>query len=214
MNWQIKYALENFLKSGGLSTAEYVSGDVIKILTRGRPDALAVVSAAHTIDVAMAAQYKKDVPGIDFLCGYRTTCVWEGDAIKYLEENGIGWGSFGTLCSAVLEGNANTASHKVFSFSDRLIRQSGFVKRVERKFDRVYDVTLKNGRSLRLGLVAEYEPTADAVRSLWDRFGPVDIVWNINPNGNPTQSAIEAGHELGCEVLNWEGVKEYMKKAR
>jgi hypothetical protein len=53
----------------------------------------------------------------------------------------------------------------------------------------------------------EYEPTADAIRTFWDRFGPIDIAWNINPNGNPTQNAIEAGADLGCEVMKWDELK-------
>jgi hypothetical protein len=62
-------------------------------------------------------------------------------------------------------------------------------------------------------MIGEYEPTADAVRSLWNKFGPVDIVWNINPNGNPSPEAIEAGNELGCGVMKWDDLKEHLKTA-
>ena len=62
-------------------------------------------------------------------------------------------------------------------------------------------------------MIAEYEPTADAVRSLWARFGPVDIAWNINPNGSPSVAAIDAGRELGCKVIKWDELKDYMSEA-
>ncbi len=145
------------------------------------------------------------------MCGYRTNCIWEGGAIVYLEKNHIGWGNFGTLLSAAIEGNANTAVHKVFKFSDRIIRQFFFVKEIERQYDRVYKITLKNGKRFRMAMLADYEPTADGIRTLWDQFGSVDIIWNINPNGNPTSSALEASKELGCKVMKWEEFREYMK---
>ena len=150
---------------------------------------------------------------MDFLCGYRKTCVWSGDAIKYIQGVGIGWGSAGTLTSAALEGEANTSAHKTYFFSDRLLRQYGRVREVDREYDRIYRITLRSGTVLRIGMVADYEPNANAVRSLWDEFGAVDIVWNINPNGSPSPEAIDAGVELGCEVVKWEELKERLRTA-
>lgn len=212
MNWQVKYALANFEKPGD-STAELVDGDLIKVMTPNQPDVLAAISADETINMATAARFRGQFPALDFLCGYRSSCVWEGDAIRYLEENHIGWGNFGTLCSAASDGNANTASHKIFKFSDRLIRQYGRVAAVDREFDRVHKVSLRSGTVLRIGMIAEYEPNAEAVRSLWERFGPVDIAWNINPNGIPSDKAVDAGRELGCKVIKWDELKDYMRTA-
>ncbi|MCY0389860.1 hypothetical protein OVY01_22220 [Robbsia sp. Bb-Pol-6] len=212
MNWQIRYALASFAEDN-YSTVEHVGGDVIKITTRDRPDVLAAITAAGTIDQTTAAHYRKQTEGLDFLCGYRVQCVWEGEAIQYLEENHIGWGSFSTLTSAVLKGDANSAPHKVYRFSDRLLRQCGQIAKIDREFDRIHRVTLHSGATFRIGMIANYEPTADEVRSLWARFGPVDIVWNINPNGTPQPEAAEAGRELGCEVMKWDDLKDRLSKA-
>lgn len=212
MNWQVRYALANFKNPEG-STAEFIENDLIKVVTQNQPDVLAAISADETINVATTARYREQIPNLDFLCGYRASCVWEGEAIRYLEENRVGWGNFSTLYSAALDGNANTASHKLYKFSDRLLRQYGRVKQVIREFDRIHRVSLRSGATLRIGMIAEYEPTADAVRSLWERFGPINIAWNINPNGSPSCEAIDAGRELGCEVMKWEELKDYMKSA-
>nr|WP_295976975.1 hypothetical protein [uncultured Agrobacterium sp.] len=212
MNWQIKYALASFAKERQ-SSAEHVGGDIIRIMTQDRPDVLAAITSVETVDQATAARYREQVEGLDFLCGYRAECVWEGEAIQYLEENCIGWGSFGTLGSAALDGNANSAPHKVYKFSDRLLRQYGRVEKVDREFDRIHRITLRSGATFRIGMIADYEPTANEVRSMWDRFGPVDIVWNINPNGTPQPEANEAGRELGCEVMKWEELKERLSRA-
>lgn len=212
MNWQVKYALANFAKPGG-SSAELVEGDLIKVVTPNQPDVLAAIVPDETLSRAAAIHFTDQFPALDFLCGYRSDCVWEGDAIRHLEGNRVGWGNFGTLCSAASDGNAKTASHKTYKFSDRLIRQYGRVASVDREFDRIHRVSLKGGGTIRIGMIAEYEPTADAVRSLWERFGPVDVAWNINPNGNPAPDAVYAGHELGCEVMKWDDLKDYMNKS-
>lgn len=212
MSWQVKYALANLAKEGP-SVAEHLGGDVIRIVTVDRPDVVAAISTVTTVDHATAAGYRDRVKGLDFLCGYRAECVWEGEAIRYLQDNQVGWGSFGTLRSAVLEGDANTAQHKVYKFSDRLLRQYGSVAAVDREFDRIHRITLRSGEVLRIGMIADYEPTADEVRSLWDRFGPVDIIWNINPSGTPQPGAYNAGRELGCEVMLWDSLRERLARA-
>ncbi len=212
MTWQIKYALAHIAEQQRLSGA-LVEGELIRIGSQGQPDVLAVISAAREIDASTAAGYRETYPDIDFLCGYRTTCVWHGEAIDYLKDAGIGWGSPGTLSSAALDGNANTASHKTYFFSDRLLRQLGVVREVVREFDRIHRVTLKSGTVVRIGMLADYEPNANAVRELWERFGPVDIAWNINPSGSPSPEAINAGKELGCGVMKWEDLKGYLRAA-
>lgn len=212
MNWQVKYALAYIAEATGMN-AQHVKDELIRIEAQNQLDVLAAISAANIIDVETAASYKEKYPEMDFLCGYRKTCVWPGDTIEYLQGAGIGWGSAGTLTSAVLDGEANTASHKTYFFSDRLLRQYGRVQKLIREYDRIYRITLTTGTMLRIGMIADYEPNADAVRSLWDEFGPVDIVWNINPNGCPSPEAIDAGVELGCEVVKWEELKERLRTA-
>lgn len=212
MNWQVKYALENISKQPRLS-AEHVEEELIRVSSADRPDVLAAVSGGYEIDAAAAASYQNRYPRMDFLCGYRTDCVWRGEAIGLLEAANVGWGSSGTLTSAALAGDANTASHKTYRFSDRLLRQYGRIKEVCREYDRVHRVILWSGTSLRIGMIADYEPTADAVRSLWDDFGPLDLIWNINPNGSPSPEAVDAARQLGCDVLKWEALRERLRAA-
>lgn len=211
MNWQVNYALENIRKDHGAASAQHVRDDAIRIAMPDRPDAVAVISAGYTINAELAMQYHSDFPEMNFLCGYRKECAWEGGAIIYLESNCIGWGSAGTLGSAIHRGDIKTAAHKDYFFSYRLIRQIRFVTNLVREFDRVFTMRLANGRSVRVGMIMEYEPTADAIRTFWDRFGPIDVAWNINPSGHPTQNAIEAGRGLGCEVVKWEELREILQ---
>lgn len=204
MNWQVNYALSYIWKAHGAATAKHLRGDAIQITMPGQPDAVAVISAASTVDLELVMQCHAEFPDMDFLCGYRKECAFDGRAIRYLEENAIGWGSAGTLGSAIGTSGLKAAAHKDYFFSYRLIRQIRSVTNLDREFDRVFTMTLITGRTFRVGMIMEYEPTADAIRTFWDRFGPINIAWNINPNGNPTRSAIEAGRTLGCGVMKWE----------
>lgn len=212
MSWQVKYALENIHKNHGSESAQQISDDTIRITIPDRPEAIAVISAAQLITKDIAENYHSNCPAMDFLCGYRKECAWEGAAIKYLESKDIGWGSAGTLGSAIYTGEIKNAAHKEYFFSYRLIRQMRSISNLDREFDRVFTMTLSNGRSVRVGMISEYEPTADAIRTFWDRFGPIDIAWNINPNGYPTPNAIEAGQSLGCEVVKWEDLRKMIQR--
>lgn len=211
MNWQVNYAIENISQGLRNVTVEHVRDDAIRIVMPSKPDVIAVISAAYKIGIIEVVRYHEDFPNMDFLCGYRKLCIWEGEAIKYVEGKKIGWGSSGTLISAILKDEVNTAAHKDFYFAYRLIEQNRFITELDREFDRVFRVTLTNGNTLRVGMIMEYEPTADAIRTFWETFGPVDIAWNINPNGNPTQNAIEAGKDLGCMVVKWDELKELLR---
>jgi hypothetical protein len=212
MNWQVNYALQNIWANHGAGSAQHVRDEAIRMTMSDRADAIAVISAEYTINAEIAMQYCANFPDMDFLCGYRKECVWEGGAIRYLEGRSIGWGSAGTLVSAISSGEINAASHKEYFFSYRLIGQSRSIKQIDREFDRVLTVTLATGRILRIGMVTAYEPTADVIRSFWERFGPIDIAWNINPNGYPTQNAIDAASDLGCEVVRWDELKVLLRK--
>lgn len=208
MNWQVKYALEYLQNNNNkVISVSYIQEDLIKVVIQNMPDITVIISASFLMTLEDVKQYHKTYPDIDFICGYRKNCIWSGDAIYYLEQHKIGWGSFGTLNTAILNDNINSAGHKDFFFSYRLINQTKSISNIVREFDRVFTITLHNNSKLRIGMLTEYEPTADAIRSFWDEFGPVDIVWSINPNSGPTPNAIKTGRELGCQVIKWEELK-------
>lgn len=205
MSWQVQYALNNIRETR--RAAEWLRGDAITISLQTRGDVVAVISDAYAIDANLAAEYHAQYPEMDFLCGFRRECVWEGAAISYLENLPVGWGSAGTLGNALSSGDVRRASHKDYFFSYRLIRQIRSISDLKREFDRVFTMVLRDGRNFRVGMIMEYEPTANAIRTFWDRFGPINIAWNINPNGTPTREAINAAQELGCEVMKWDQLR-------
>lgn len=214
MKWQIKFAWKNISEISKVEKVVPVGDEALKISIRDHADIIAVISEAVTITADLAVKYHSAFPNMDFLCGYRKECVWEGQAIDYLEAHSIGWGNAGTLLDAVQNGAARGLSHKHFFFSYRLLKQSRVYTKLVREFDRVFTITLNNGRVLRVGMILEYEPTADVIRSFYDRFGPIDIAWNINPNGDPTTEALKAAETLDCRVMKWDELREVLRSKR
>ncbi|MEO0437312.1 MAG: hypothetical protein AAF098_10425 [Pseudomonadota bacterium] len=200
MTWATQYALQN-LGDADRMQATQLNDEVLQIASDDKPTVLAFISPAEEIDLQGAQAITEINPDIDFLCGYRKRCLWHGDAIEFLEQQRVGWGSFGTLTSAVLDGDANLAGHKTFRFVYRVFTQMGGV-RVQREYDRVIVVTRGDGKRIRVSFAENYEPTADVVRELWTKCGPSDVICNINPNGRPTAGAHEAAKRLGTIVLN------------
>lgn len=211
MSWQVEYAVAYILENVSKASVQTIRDEAIKITVPNSPDIIAVISADYAINAEIATQYRNELPNMDFLCGYRRECIWEGDTIRYLESNSIGWGSAATLYTAICEGNANTTSHKDYFFSYRLIRQMNLVNRtLNREFDRVFTMTLRD-RTWRVGMIKEYEPTADSLRTFWDRFGPIDIAWFINPNGRITERAFESAQALGCRLMYWNDLRDFLQ---
>lgn len=221
MKWQVKYFIENTNKRDDISLlnpdrkiiAKYVTDDFVEI---GHKDEqyLVAVNGDNEITFGVVKNYHENEPELAFVCGYRKECKWTNEALKYLEDNSIGWGNSGTLYSAVYDDQVHIASHKDYSFAVRLLNQTkSLIHTVDRKYHCVFDIENKDGNKYRVVLALEYEPTADAVRTLWERYGSFDLFWNINPNGNPTTEAVKAGEELGCKVVKWEEMKSILAKS-
>lgn len=221
MKWQVKYFIKNTNKRDDISllnpdrkiVAKHVIDEFIEILHKDE-QYLVAVNGDDEITLGVVKSYHEKEPCLAFVCGYRKECKWHNEALKYLEDNSIGWGNSGTLYSAIYDDQVHMASHKDYLFAVRLLNQTkSLIKTIHRKYHCFYVIENKRGKQYRVVLALEYEPTADAVRTLWDRYGPFDLFWNINPNGNPTTEAVKAGEELGCKVVKWEEMKAILAKS-
>lgn len=207
MNWQIKYALRSLQENS--ITAKYLGDELILISVPQQPDVLAAITDAHQVSINLAQQYRQ-AKKIDFLCGYREACVWEGDAIRDLESSGIGWGNLASLLDNSLKGTANTASHKAYLFSNRLLHQYKKISSIEREFDRIYRISVGGGPLIRIAMINDYETTADTIRTMWENFGPVDVFWNINPNGRITRISTEVAKGIKCRIIPHNGMNKFL----
>ena len=88
MKWQVKYALANLNKESKQDCARYVENDFIEITIAGKPDVLAAIYGGYDVTKEIAEKYVQQNPDIDFLCGYRKDCVWEG---------AVNWHRYGSI---------------------------------------------------------------------------------------------------------------------
>jgi hypothetical protein len=153
MTWQIRFALEYLQRNAGLNSAEHIRDDAIKIKLHDGSEIIAIISATYKMTTELAAQYHVDFPNMSFICGYRKECIWEGGGIRYVQENKIGWGNAGSLSDAVESGDFINTEHKLYFFSYRLIRQMRSIINLDREYDRVFTMSLKNGSSYCSGTV-------------------------------------------------------------
>jgi len=209
MSWATDYAIEQIVENDEADVVK-IDGSSIRLSMKNKPDVDAYICGLHEIDGTKVNRVLSTHPDIDFICGFRNSCIWHGDAIESANKNKIGWGNLGTLLSAVHDGNANAAEHKVFKWASDALKDMGGVD-VEREYDRVFNVKRSSGTTLRLVMSKEYEPSADIMRSLWKRFGPFDVVYNIDPNVQPTGGGYETAQKLGIEIL---GHSEMFRRTR
>ena len=92
----LKYALAKFAKEARSQT-EHFGYDVIRIGTEDRPDVVATITTAGTINQATAAGYRDHVEVLHSLCDYCAKCVWDCMAIRHMEDSQAEWRDFGTL---------------------------------------------------------------------------------------------------------------------
>lgn len=211
MMWQVNYFLRNLEENNLGIIAEHLEDVFVSVKHKSIPPEVVAILAEYEIDIDTVEKYYQKNSELAFICGYRKQCIWHNEALEYLEQHSIGWGNSGTLITALTRDEVRIASHKDYVFATRLLHQTkSLIRHVERHYHCVFTITNKAGKKYKLAMALEYEPTADAVRTLWDKFGPFDVCWNINPNGSPTSKAIKAGEQLGCDVVKWEELKDIL----
>ena len=198
MNWATKYALENMAEDSRVD-AVYLSDGSVQITIEDQPPVLTVFHPGMEVTEEIAERYFRAYPKLDFLCGYKRACFWHGDAIVFLSEHNIGWGTMGTLTSAMQTGEANTASSKIYKFASDALQTMGGLK-VERLADRIFQITGRK-ESLRVFLLFEYQPAVEHVRSIIENHPDTQLICLIDPNVRPTQSAINHAEVSGVQMF-------------
>lgn len=196
-------------KHNDVTEVELIEPNSLIISTKDHPPANVLVIFEKRISAAKIGKLLEEHPERDFLCNIPTDCVWEGDALNLIAEIGIGWGGIRDLMAAIADGDTNGAQPKEYRFAERILSQHKNINHLERLYDRAFLAERSSGSELRIVILSEYELTADHVRTAWDTYGPLDIIYKTNPNGKPTKSAYDAAKALGIEVLD---TKEIMKR--
>lgn len=139
---------------------------------------------------------------VSFIANIPRSGLWSGAAIALCEANRIGWGRFGALLSAC--GSTNDPRYHVdkeIGFARTALEQHGSVSSLELIFHKLFKLNLRNGDSVRVALVNDYDITSAEVRYAKQWLGDFDIILKNNPNGRITPDAERAAESIGVQVM-------------
>ena len=151
--------------------------------------------------------------GVSFVTNVPKAGLWLGEAIDACEQSRVAWGRLGALMSACASDD-EPSEHKdrQVYFAVRAIRQHNRVVTFKYVYDKLFEVTLDNDKSLLVAVLQAYDLTADELRNAFDKFGEFDIALKNNPNGTITSDACEAAQGMGIHVLFIGELLRYMGK--
>ena len=147
----------------------------------------------------------------DLISSVPKDAVWDGAAISYCEEAGVGWGSIGSFLDVCHGQDARTKSDKYTFFARRLMRQIRTVRSVSYVNSLLFQVSLHSGASLRVAVINSYDLSSDDVRTAWDMHGSFDAAYKNNPNGSITSDAHDAARDLGVIILDKSTVTDFLR---
>ena len=142
--------------------------------------------------------------GVSVVTNIPSSGLWLGEAIYACEYHSIAWGRFGVLQSAIanLDDPSEHRDKQVY-FAARGLQQHSRVVSFEFIFDKLFSVTLNNGKIFRIALIQAYDLTAEHLRDAHDKVGKFDVALKNNPNGRITPDARGAANAMGIKVFGY-----------
>ena len=194
-----------------VSCLEWINDEVVHILRNEKKSFTAGVLSKKRVSLADVSPLIG--AGVSFITNVPKAGLWLGEAIDACEQRRVAWGRLGALMSAcAYDDEPSEHRDKQVSFAVRVIRQHHRVVTFKYVYDKLFQVTLDNDRSLLVAVLQAYDLTADELRNAFDTFGEFDIALKNNPNGNITSDAREAAKGMGIQVLCIGELLRYMGK--
>lgn len=207
------------LQDGDRTEATPQDASVVFVRRKDKPDALiGVVPTTRgdpkpIITRATAKAVYDQNSDIAMLVAIPRDARWSGDAIRWLEQKGIAFGGVGDLMSAVNhDDDISTHRNKTFAFVDDGIRRHSRVKDVEWQSNKVLDVRLDNGKTVRVALEDAYDITMDVARQAGRLHGNFDVLLKTNPNGSISSNGADSIAMLGFQTLKWGELFQHLAK--
>ena len=138
---------------------------------------------------------------IEIIANVPKESAWTGTAIKYAADHCVAFGGIKDLMSAVTHEDVRGYIRQEYGFVERGLTQHSCVSRVEREFDRVYQVHRRELPPLRFVMLNEYTLTGEHVRTARCRYGAFDAILISNPNGGATAGAREIANSMGIDIF-------------
>jgi len=147
-----------------------------------------------------------------FLVTIPKEAVWTGVAIEALRANNMAFGGMGDLHRALRKDDPSDYVFKEYAYVEQRLRQHRSVIRIDRLYDRVWQIHRNPGNPLNIAISNAYDLTADGVRTAYDNYAPFDILFHTNNMGRITQEAHAAAGELGIELIRSDELFERLRR--
>lgn len=182
---------------------ERLGPGIVQIDRKKAPRAVVGVISANPVQIADFDALLAGDAHLQFILNKLKTAPWTGEAIDFLEAQGVAWGKMYDLYRGLnLEDDLSNYRNPSLSFIERLFRQHRNVVDVERVFDLVYRLHREQGDPVVVALTDAYEVTADAVRTAHDALAPFDVLLKNTPYGKISSYGMSAAAELAIEVCD------------
>lgn len=145
-------------------------------------------------------------PRVEFIANIPKVGVWQGSAIQLLQEKGIAFGPVKHLMGAISgrrdEEPLNDYEHAETKYFKTILSQHKNLHHLVRVTDLIYEFHRKNGESVLIAGLNDYELTGVMIRAAVAQHGHVSIIFATNPNGGPTPEAYDAANSMGIELYD------------
>lgn len=190
----------------GLAITGYtvIATDRLRLIRRPelQPVVIAVFSVKRLAEPELVPLVNEQPP-VDFVVNIPKDGVIDGSAYVWAAENGVGIGGYGDLCRALTLPDMGAYEHRDIMYIERILIQHRSIKSFERLDNRRYLIHRPRKAPIVAIFLADYELTANAVRTARDRFGQFDEVVLSNPSGTSTADAEAAARDMGSVIYTF-----------
>lgn len=208
----IPWVLDKIKESEIVDRIEKVNSVVYDVYRSGLPNVRLLISNIKAETYNDVEDQLSVCPDIDFVLNVPTAVYWSREAIGAVRQRGVGYGKIPDLSAAMKTRAIGDFVTREWVFIERGLKQSKAVEHFDCVAEGLYRIKRVGRRELLVGIIDEYEVTANAVRSAGEIFGEIDVVVNRHPLGRSTTAATAVASELGVELYDWRSFLERLRK--
>jgi hypothetical protein len=186
------------------------SKNVVFVQRSDKPDAYIGIipttpqNSTPVVSLDTATSIHAEKPTMSMMIAVPKGARWSGDAMSWLQFEGIAFGGVGDLLSAInYDEEISTHRNKTLAFVDDGLRRHSHVADLEWIDSKKVEIRLRNDETVIVALDNSYDITMSVARDAARILGEFDILLKTNPNGSITSNGAESVARLGFETMKW-----------
>lgn len=197
------WVAQTIAEKSGVEDANVIGPHCLKITRQKFAPFVAGIISVDVVTREIVQPLLEEEPTVEILVNVPKESFWTGPAIAAAAARKVAFGGIGDLMSSISNEDVRQYTRSEYAFVERGLRQHTRVSQFDREADRLYLVYRTGLDPLRFVMLKEYELTADHVRTARDRYGAFDAILLNDPNGKPTNEALQVAKDIGTEIFKW-----------